>query len=89
MNNRYENSKKVDSVIYSPIILHPRISKGELANHYQCSLKWLRKHIMNDDELEKMNITTARYKKVHCGYFTVQETAKIYEVLLIRFLRIN
>lgn len=89
MNFPEKKELTIENIRYSPIELYPRLSKGMLAIHYQCSNHYLKKHIMSIDELKKMDITTERYKAVHSGFFTPQETQRICEYLNIKYLRLN
>ena len=72
---------------YEHIIEHPRISKQQLSFHF-CypDNRKLRKEIFTDEFLEKMEMTLEEYKKIRV--FSTAQTAKIYELEKILFLRI-
>lgn len=69
-------------------LFHPILSKSDLVTHFQVSgLKALRRKVLTDDILQQLNIHPDKYK--YKSLFTVQESARIYQVLNITWLRTN
>ena len=76
------------NIVFCHRVLMPIVSKQDLVTHYQLSgLRALRRQVLTDDVLKACNISQSQYQGKWS--FTAEQSARLYEVLQITWIRTN
>lgn len=75
-------------VVFVHRFFHPILSKQDMAIHFGCSRKVLRKKVFTDQVLEDCGILPEWYDSQH-SVFTLRQSQGIYDALGIVWLRTN